>query len=99
MGPVARLALPVGLVTGCVLLVGVVTGFVMPVGVVTCFVMPTGVEVPSNWAAEGVLRHMKPSGGVSPACRTLVCRNSPVDTRDYGPILARRTLVWRSFAR
>lgn len=89
MGPVARLALPVGLVTGCVLLVGVVTGFVMP----------TGVEVPSNWAAEGLLRHMKPSGGVSQAYRTLVCRKSPVDTRDYSPILARRTLVWRSFAR
>ena len=32
---------------------------------------------PSRPAAVGVLRHAKPSGGVSPACRRLGWRHSP----------------------
>ena len=36
-----------------------------------------GVEVHFRLTAVGVLRHAKPSGGVSPACRRLGWRNSP----------------------
>ena len=35
-------------------------------------------SAPSTLVAMGVLRHAKPSGGVSPACRTLVLCNSPL---------------------
>ena len=37
-----------------------------------------GDAVPSTAVATGVLRHVKPSGGVSPACRRLGWRHSPL---------------------
>ncbi len=38
---------------------------------------PPAPAARSTLVAVGVLRHAKPSGGVSPACRTLAWRNSP----------------------
>ena len=38
---------------------------------------PPAPAAHSTLVAVGVLRHAKPSGGVSPACRTLAWRNSP----------------------
>ena len=37
----------------------------------------------SGWLRLGVLRHAKPSGGVSPACRRLGWRHSPVWRRGH----------------
>ena len=53
---------------------------------------PSAPAARSTLVAVGVLRHAKPSGGVSPACRTLAWRNSPrlVAARSWFAV------VWRS---
>ena len=51
-----------------------VAGFPPPTGAPS---WPSAPAARSTLVAVGVLRHAKPSGGVSPACRTLAWRNSP----------------------
>ena len=66
-----------------------VAGFPTPTGAPA---WPSAPAARSTLVAVGVLRHAKPSGGVSPACRTLAWRNSPrlVAARPWFAV------VWRS---